>query len=100
MLVWFAAIQAVVFGVLLITLGVRLRRVAKDSNAHERRPEETQATGAHVPAAPGAPPAGISPAVAPGAVTGAIAPTAVPAVDTGESSPPANDPGRRDRGAA
>jgi hypothetical protein len=90
----------VVFGVLLITLGVRLRRVAKDSNANERRLEEAQATGAHVPAAPGAPPTEISPAVAPGAVTGAIAPTAVPAVDTGEPSPPANDPGRRDRGAA
>lgn len=100
MLVWFAAIQAVVFGVLLITLGVRLRRVAKDSNANERRLEEAQATGAHVPAAPGAPPTEISPAVAPGAVTGAIAPTAVPAVDTGEPNPPANDPGRRGRGAA
>lgn len=94
-LVWFAAIQALLFGGLMIALGLRLRRVAA------RRMEAAASAGGGSASA-GASGAGKAP-FAPGATNSAIAPTGVPAVDAGEpASPPANDPGQgqRGRGAA
>jgi uncharacterized membrane protein HdeD (DUF308 family) len=94
-LVWLVAAQAVVFGILLVSLGIRLRRVAQDPAAAERE-YARERPGAVPPAA------GTTAATAPGA-SPAIAPTAVPAVGTGTAAPiaapvmpgavpPANDP--------
>ena len=92
-LVWLAAIQAVVFGALLITLGMRLRRVAQNSETDARTQAEDRALGDRVRTAG----AGASQPAATDA--GAIAPTGVPKVG-GEEPRPANDPGARGRGAA
>ena len=90
-LVWLAAIQAVVFGALLITLGMRLRRVAQNSETDARTQAEDRALGARVRTAGASQPAATD--------AGAIAPTGVPKVG-GEEPRPANDPGARGRGAA
>ena len=96
-LVWLVALQALLFGGLMIGLGVRLRRVAKGMEAMAGG----QPVLAAAAAAAGPPGIAETPFV-PGAIGGAIAPTGVPAVDTGEPpSHPANEQDRRGgRGAA
>lgn len=100
-IVWYAAAMAILFGALMISTGLRLRRVAQDPAAVERefpspaahrhdtteavmRDDATMTAAAATPLAAGA---ASSPAVAPGA-TSAIAPTAIPAVGAAGTGAP------------